>query len=152
MDDIEGIVEISGIAECGDALLPRVLLTRVERLVAEAGDPQTARWFSRGLALWRGGEPLESSLGLSGPMAVRTRNELLREAARHLDDCETSSIWSAAGRLADRIARFEARVLPRIRAGLPAQLDRTDQSIMGALMSGSAMLRSRRRLYDVLRG
>ncbi|AHK78107.1 hypothetical protein M911_01590 [Ectothiorhodospira haloalkaliphila] len=83
---------------------------------------------------------------LAGFERVRRRNAALLRAAEAVGG---STPWTQAGRLAASVARFEARVLPRYRDQPPASP--VDRHLWDAWQSGARPLRSRRRLYELIR-
>jgi hypothetical protein len=125
-----------------------LLLRRLEKMAEP--DLELSAWLGQGLDRWRSGEPLDHALGLAGADAIRARNAALVLAAGHFDESDLST-WELAGRLEAAIRRFESIVLPRIRRGEAVSLDPAQQAILSALEAGAGMIRSRRRLWDLLR-
>jgi hypothetical protein len=92
------------------------------------------------LKQYRRGEPFH----LAGTERIRRRDAALRRAA----ECLPGTPWEVAGKLESAVARFESRVLPRHRDTRPPGID---GHLWDAWQSGARMLRSRRRLYDLIR-
>jgi hypothetical protein len=131
----------------GKAINPQTLLRKLQALAS--ADPVVSAWLSHGVTRYRSGERLDVALGLTGAAAVNARNQALLDAAADLDEPGLSR-WALAGRLEDSIKHFETLVLPRIRRGAQIPLSPLQGSLMAALSSGASMLRSRRRLFDLL--
>lgn len=110
-------------------------------------------WLQTGLRRWLAGETdsLEVALRLAGGSRIAARNRALRNAAEVLADGRALSAWALAGLLSEAIKRFESRVLPRLRADPAAPLTGLDTQLLAAHRAGAVWMRSRRRLYDLLR-
>ena len=86
-----------------------------------------------------------------GSDPLRERNAALVEAVAALDPDGELSPWDAAEVLRKAIRRYEVIVLPRIRSGADMDLPPSDQALQKAFASGARVMRSRRRLYELLK-
>lgn len=79
----------------------------------------------------------------------KARDAALRDCARVLG-ADDPGPWVVAERLEAGIHRFECRVWPRLRAGMPCDLAPLDLALRRAFLSGERVPRTQRRLYDLL--
>lgn len=92
------------------------------------------------------GTDLEQALGLDRCSRIRARNAALTEAAAVLS-AGSPSAWETARRLADAVARFEARVWPHCKRN-PAGLGPVDGSLRVAFLTGEKVPTSVKRLLQ----
>lgn len=86
-----------------------------------------------------------------GADPLRERNRALVDAVEALDPEGRLSAWDAAELLSRAVRRFETCVLPRIQAGAVLNLPPSDEALQKAFASGARVMRSRRRLYELLK-
>ncbi len=79
----------------------------------------------------------------------KARDAALRECARVLAGDDPGP-WVVAERLEAAVHRFEGRVWPRLRAGMPCDLAPSDAALHRAFLTGERIPRTQRRLYDLL--
>ena len=79
----------------------------------------------------------------------KARDAALLECARVLA-ADDRGPWTVAERLEAAIKRFDGRVWPRLRAGMPCDLGPCDMALHRAFLSGERIPRTQRRLYDLL--
>jgi hypothetical protein len=91
-------------------------------------------------------DPIEEALGLTVAARKKFRNESLLLAADILRGNREVSNWALARDLAQAIKRFESLSPPRRRVTLSA----LDQLISDALSSHCEMIRSQRKLYELM--
>jgi len=113
-------------------------------------NPKLSQWLEDGIQRWRGGEQLDRALALAGAGAKIERNRALLRAARLLDPENEYSTWYLAGLLEFSIKRFESLIQPQIEAGTKKNLSPVDLAIHQAFLSGTEMIRSQRKLFDLL--
>lgn len=116
---------------------------------AAAGDfsPDVLTWLRHGMARHFNGDPLDEALGVDRASRVRTRNRALLDASAQLGGATT---WQRAGRLAAAIKRFEARILPMLKADSEHPLSDVDKALARAFATGERITRTQRKLNDLL--
>lgn len=114
-------------------------LYRLKR-VAETAAPEDRAWLLAAIAIYEGGDGLESALGVKGTRALIRRNECLIEALRVIDPDESLSPWKRAGELEKEIKRVECR----------GARDTTLDALIAEAMSCGQMLRSQRWIYELM--
>lgn len=113
---------------------PGAVAAAIENACDELGLPSTTRRMLLARVL-RGADP------------IRARNAALVEAADALcTDCLPSQ---KAAMLEAAIARFE-RKLPSIALGRSGELSPHEKALQAAFEAGARMLKSKRRLFDIL--
>lgn len=121
--------------------------------IAAGGDlsPAALAWLRDGFRRFTQGDaPLEVALQLTGGNKIAARNRALLQAADLLDDGVGLPPWKLSKLLRAAILRFESVMVARERRGDSLVLSPIDAAIADARNSGAKMLRSRRRLYDLL--
>jgi hypothetical protein len=128
-----------------------VSTARLDRLFTLTADhdAELHAWIVDGVRDWRGGLSLDVALGLAGGRARRYRDQALRRAAEIIMARDDVGVWEAAGRLAKQIRHFERCVQPRMTE--EKVLDPLHQAIADALHAGCAVVRSPRRLWEIIR-
>ena len=119
--------------------------------VAKSADVDLYLWLTEALADYHAGMPLEQALALAGPRAVRVRDDALREAARLLDPNGQLSAWALAGKLAERIGRFERSVWPRYRDTPAAESRGVNDALLQVFRAGVLIPRTQRALWTILK-
>ena len=79
----------------------------------------------------------------------KARDAALLECARVLA-ADDPGPWAVAKRLEAAIKRFDGRVWPRLRGGMPCDLGPCDMALHRAFLSGERIPKTQRRLYDLL--
>lgn len=124
---------------------------RFERLLAIA-EPELQAWLSQAVEKWRRGTPLDRALGLSGPPAMKARDEALRRAAEHVAG---KSTWARAGNLERAINHFEVTAWKRRQKNLARFHSPLKQALHEAFTAAEIgripMLYSRRALWNLIR-
>lgn len=121
--------------------------------IAAGGDlpPGALAWLRDGFRHFlRGDAPLEAALQLTGASKIAARNRALLRAAELLDDGGGRSPWELSALLHGAIHRFETVMVGRLRLNDDLMLSPINAAIDAARHTGAKMLRSRRRLYDLL--
>lgn len=121
--------------------------------IAAGGDlsPTALGWLRDGFKRFtRGDASLEVALQLTAGSKIAARNRALQRAADLLNDGGDRSPWELSELLQKAVLRFEAVMVGRSRRGDSLALSPIDAAIADARNSGARMLRSRRRLYDLL--
>ncbi len=114
--------------------------------------PEVSQWLEDGLQRWKeNGEPLDRALALAGARAKIERNRALIQAARLLDPEQQHTAWKLAGLLEFSIRRFESLVWPRDKVSGKTQLSPIDHALYQAFISGAEMIRTQRKLFDLIR-
>jgi hypothetical protein len=111
--------------------------------------PEPAKkWLYQGFRDHEAGAPLESAFRLTQRDRIAARNKALNDAAAALD---ADTTWKQAQLLEKAIARFEARVWPRVRYQQNPSLPPVDAALFRAFKSGARPLRCARKLYELIR-
>ena len=82
---------------------------------------------------------------------TRERHGAILRAADLLDPHGEDSRWALAGRLEAAIKRFDRETLPAIRRGLNRDLTPLEIELQTAFGAGAVMIKTRRRLHDLLK-
>lgn len=114
--------------------------------------PEAAAWLRSGLTRYtRTGDALEICLSLGSFARMKARDRALLEAADALDPDRELDTWKRAEMLRKAVVRFEDRVMPRLLNGAARELTPSEEALQRAFAAGAPrMVRSRRRLYDLL--
>ena len=80
---------------------------------------------------------------------IKARDNALCDAAAVLG-VDSPGAWVLAARLEAAVARFDARIWPRLRAGVQCDLAPSDAALHRAFLTGERVPRTQRRLYDLL--
>ncbi len=125
------------------------------RELAAEHDGELSAWLEAGIERWREGESLDRALGVCGTDAVRERDLAIRRAAAIANPDGLRKPHTLAGDLEMEIRRFEGVKWKRCRHMRDPNLSPFDRALFDALracdQSGISMLRSQRRLYDLIR-
>lgn len=116
-------------------------------------DPAALGWLAEGFRRWLSGQAdsLEVALRVTGAGRITARNRALLRAGVLLADGREQSAWRLAGKLSEAIRHFESRTLARLRANPECHLSEVDAALLDARRAGATWMRSRRRLYELLR-
>lgn len=121
------------------------------RKLAKSAAPELSDWLEAGLYRWEKGEPLERALSLSGTGAKIQRNRALIRAAKILDQNDDLGPWQKAGLLETAIHRFESIKWPALQGTQDRSLAPLQQELFSAFSAGCEMIRTQRKLYELLR-
>ncbi len=80
---------------------------------------------------------------------IKARDNALCDAAAVLG-VDGPGTWVLAARLEAAVGRFDARIWPRLRAGVQCDLAPSDAALHRAFLTGERVPHTQRRLYDLL--
>lgn len=126
---------------------------QLQRLIALARehDPDLYAWLASADADRRDGMPFDRALGLSGPRAIRERDEALAAAAEAMDPKGLASTWARAGKLAARLEMFERTIWPLYVDNPTAETHGVNRHLLRTWRAGQKIPRTQRALHDVLK-